>query len=71
MKKILERPYEKDEYFKKWLVGLSERTKENYSKEFHDWFVFIGMMLLHSLQGFAPCSVGFWLAHNKEQLFSN
>jgi integrase len=43
MKKILDKPYEKDEFFKKWLVGLSERTKENYSNEFHDWFVFIGM----------------------------
>ena len=43
MKKILEKPYEQDEYFKKWLVGLSPRTKENYSLEFHDWFVFIEM----------------------------
>lgn len=43
MKKVLDKPYEKDEFFKKWLVGLSERTKENYSNEFHDWFVFIGM----------------------------
>jgi hypothetical protein len=43
MKKILDKPYEKDEYFKKWLVGLSPRTKENYSNEFHDWYIFIGM----------------------------
>lgn len=43
MKKILDKPYEKDEFFKKWLVGLSERTKENYSNEFHDWFIFIDM----------------------------
>jgi hypothetical protein len=34
MKKILDKPYEKDEFFKKWLVGLSERTKKNYSKIF-------------------------------------
>ena len=44
MKKILDKPYEKDEFFKKWLVGLSARTKENYSNEFHEWYVFIGMM---------------------------
>jgi hypothetical protein len=43
MKKILDKPYEKDEFFKKWLVGLSPRTKENYSNEFHDWYIFIGM----------------------------
>lgn len=43
MKKILDKPYKKDEYFKKWLVGLSPRTKENYSNEFHDWHIFIGM----------------------------
>jgi integrase len=44
MKKILDKPYLKDEFFKKWLVGLSARTKENYSNEFHEWHVFIGMM---------------------------
>ena len=44
MKKILDKPYLKDEFFKKWLVGLSTRTKENYSNEFHEWYVFIGMM---------------------------
>jgi hypothetical protein len=44
MKKILNKPYEKDEFFKKWLVGLSPRTKENYSNEFHNWHVFIDMM---------------------------
>jgi integrase len=43
MKKVLDKPYEKDEFFKKWLVGLSPRTKENYSNEFHDWFVFVDM----------------------------
>lgn len=26
MRKKVERPYEKDKYFNKWLVGLSERT---------------------------------------------
>jgi integrase len=43
MKKILDKPYEKDEYFKKWLVGLSPRTKKNYSNEFHEWYAFIDM----------------------------
>ena len=43
MKKILDKPYEEDEFFKKWLVGLSPRTKKNYGNEFHDWYVFIGM----------------------------
>jgi hypothetical protein len=43
MKKVLDKPYEKDEFFKKWLVGLSERTKRNNSNDFHDWHIFIGM----------------------------
>jgi integrase len=43
MKKVLDKPYEKDEFFKKWLVGLSPRTKKNYGNEFHDWYVFVGM----------------------------
>jgi hypothetical protein len=34
MKKVLDKPYDKDEFFKKWLVGLSPRTKKNYSNEF-------------------------------------
>ena len=34
MKKKIVRPYEKDKFFKKWLVGLSDRTKENYIAEF-------------------------------------
>ena len=43
MNKVLDKPYEKDEFFRKWLVGLSPRTKKNYSNEFHEWFVFIDM----------------------------
>ena len=43
LKKILDRAYERDEFFKKWLVGLSERTKENYSKEIHGWITFVDM----------------------------
>jgi hypothetical protein len=42
-KKSIEKPYEQDEYFKKWLVGLSPRTKENYSDDFYDWWQFIKM----------------------------
>ena len=43
MKKILDKPYEQDEFFKKWLIGLSPRTKENYTTEYHEWHVFIGL----------------------------
>ena len=43
MKKILDRAYEQDEFFKRWLVGLSERTKQNYSNEIHGWIVFVDM----------------------------
>jgi integrase len=50
MKKRIEKPYEKDSFFKKWLVGLSERTKENYTNEFNEWFVFIGMTPTEQIQ---------------------
>ena len=43
MKSKIERPYEKDKYFQKWLVGLSERTKKNYTEEFDDWCAFVKM----------------------------
>jgi hypothetical protein len=43
VKKIINRAFEQDEYFKKWLIGLSPRTKENYSNEFPDWLNFIDM----------------------------
>jgi hypothetical protein len=43
MKQKVERPYEKDKFFKKWLVGLSERTKKNYTEEFNDWCDFVGL----------------------------
>ena len=39
----MKRPYEKDEFFQKWLVGLSERTKKNYRNRFQPWFDFIKM----------------------------
>ena len=50
MKKRIEKPYEQDSFFKKWLVGLSERTKENYTNEFNDWVVFIGMTPTEQIQ---------------------
>jgi hypothetical protein len=50
MKKRIEKPYEQDRFFKKWLVGLSERTKENYTNEFNEWFVFIGMTPTEQIQ---------------------
>ena len=43
MSKKETKPYEKDEFFKKWLVGLSERTKENYTNKIGEWIVFVGM----------------------------
>ena len=43
MSKKESKPYEKDEFFKKWLVGLSERTKENYTNQIKGWLVFIGL----------------------------
>ncbi|MCW4003440.1 MAG: site-specific integrase [Candidatus Bathyarchaeota archaeon] len=43
MKKIFENSYEQDEFFRKWLIGLSPRTKENYCTEYHEWHTFIGM----------------------------
>ena len=43
MKRILDKSYEKDEFFKKWLIGLSPRTKEGYAKDYHGWHTFIGL----------------------------
>ena len=43
MKKIINRAFEQDEYFKKWLIGLSPRTKVNYSNDFPNWLTFIDM----------------------------
>lgn len=43
MKKIIDREFEQDTYFQKWLIGLSPRTKVNYSNEFPNWLAFIDM----------------------------
>jgi hypothetical protein len=43
VKKILNRDFEQDQYFQKWLIGLSPRTKVNYSTEFPNWLSFIDM----------------------------
>jgi hypothetical protein len=43
MSEKVDKPYQKDEFFKKWLVGLSERTKKNYTNEIQGWLVFVGM----------------------------
>ncbi len=43
MSKKSVKPYEKDEFFRKWLVGLSERTKENYTNQIRGWMLFIGI----------------------------
>jgi hypothetical protein len=50
MSKKESKPYEKDEFFKKWLVGLSERTKENYTNKIGDWIVFVGMTPTEQIQ---------------------
>ena len=43
MKKIINRDFEQDQYFKKWLIGLSPRTKQNYSNDLPNWLTFIDM----------------------------
>lgn len=50
MNKVLDKSYENDEFFKKWLVGLRPRTKRNYSDEIHDWFIFTGMSPTEQIQ---------------------
>jgi integrase len=37
------RPYESDPYIKRWLTGLSPKTKENYPNFFEDFTTFVGM----------------------------
>jgi hypothetical protein len=39
----MEKTYEKDEFVQKWLLGLAERTKENYLGEIKGWIAFIKM----------------------------
>jgi integrase len=50
MKKRIEKPYEQDQFFKRWLVGLSDRTKENYTQNIQEWIVFIGMTPTEQIQ---------------------
>ena len=42
--------YKQDKFFKRWLNGLSDRTKENYTNEIGDWLVFIGMTPTEQIQ---------------------
>lgn len=35
--------YREDKFFKRWMNGLSARTKENYSNQIADWICFIDM----------------------------
>jgi len=49
-KKITPKPYEKDKYFKQWLIGLSPRTKKNYREEYGKWNEFIGMTPTEQIQ---------------------
>lgn len=46
----ISKPYEEDEFFKRWLVGLADRTKRNYTQEFADWIDFIKMTPTEQIQ---------------------
>jgi hypothetical protein len=37
------RPYENDPYIKRWLTGLSPKTKENYPNFFQDFLTFVNL----------------------------
>ncbi|MCW3984643.1 MAG: tyrosine-type recombinase/integrase [Candidatus Bathyarchaeota archaeon] len=39
------KPYTQDPYFKRWMSGLSERTKLNYTERIQNWITFTGMDL--------------------------
>jgi site-specific recombinase XerC len=41
--KYLDKSYEKDEYVKRWLTGLAERSKVNYLREIHEWLSFVDL----------------------------
>ena len=43
MSKVLDKPCEQDDFVKRWLVGLSERTKQNYLQQIHYWIVFVDL----------------------------
>jgi hypothetical protein len=43
MPKIIDKKYKNDEFIKKWLTGLSERSKKNYDAEIYRWIDFIEM----------------------------
>jgi len=42
-KPFINRDYIQDEYFKRWMVGLSDKTKRSYNFAFKEWLDFIGM----------------------------
>jgi len=37
------KPYDNDKHVKSWLNGLSERTRQDYSEQFAEWYSFVGM----------------------------
>jgi hypothetical protein len=45
MSKQLNKPYTQDPYFKRWMAGLSDRTKQNYTERIQNWITFMGMDL--------------------------
>lgn len=46
----MKKAYEKDEFVEKWLVGLSERTKENYLNQIKGWINFVGLSLTEQIK---------------------
>ena len=45
MSKQSNKPYTQDPYFKRWMAGLSDRTKQNYTDRIQNWITFTGMDL--------------------------
>ena len=45
MSKKVNKPYTQDPYFKRWMAGLSDRTKQNYTDRIQNWITFMGIDL--------------------------
>jgi hypothetical protein len=44
------RDYKEDKFFKRWMNGLKERTRENYNSNFQHWMVFVDMTPTEQIQ---------------------
>jgi hypothetical protein len=42
--------YKEDKFYKRWMNGLKDRTKENYNAGFQNWLVFIDMTPTEQIQ---------------------